>query len=170
LAPGDIVREETAGGGGHGDPLERDPARVADDVAGGYLTSAQARARYGVVFDTAGAVDAKATRDMREVLNDARLFADLEASNEDELDGPRRRFTLSRELARRLGVDDGVLIELCGAVAAPLRGWVRVTERGTADVLGVGPETLSLLGAKPGDRVELRAVSATPALVEEAPI
>ncbi|MEE8332376.1 MAG: hydantoinase B/oxoprolinase family protein [Alphaproteobacteria bacterium] len=169
LAPGDIVREETAGGGGHGDPLERDPARVADDVAGGYLTPSQARARYGVVFDTASAVDAKATRNLREVLDDARLFADLEASNEDELDGSRRRFTLSRELARRLGVDDGVLIELCGAVAAPLRGWVRVTERGTTDALGVGTETLRLLGAKPGDRVELRAVSATPALIEDAP-
>ncbi len=169
LVAGDIVREETAGGGGHGDPLHRAPARVADDVADFYLTSAQARARYGVVFDTAGAVDATATRHLREVLDDARLFAELEASNEDERDGPRRRFTLSRALARRLGVDDGVLIELCGAVAAPLRGWVRVSERGTADALGVGPETLRLIGAAPGDRVELRAVGVTPALIEDAP-
>ena len=38
LRPGDIVREETAGGGGYGDPLERDPDRVLADVAERYLS------------------------------------------------------------------------------------------------------------------------------------
>ena len=34
------------GGGGHGDPLKRDPERVRADVALAYLTPKQARARY----------------------------------------------------------------------------------------------------------------------------
>ena len=41
---------ESSGGGGFGDPLERDPARVAADVAEGYVTPAAAEAIYGVVL------------------------------------------------------------------------------------------------------------------------
>lgn len=37
LRPGDIVRMETPGGGGHGDPALRDPAAVAEDKADGYV-------------------------------------------------------------------------------------------------------------------------------------
>ena len=35
LAAGDAFRVETAGGGGYGDPAERDPALTADDRAEG---------------------------------------------------------------------------------------------------------------------------------------
>ncbi len=38
LLAGDIVRMETPGGGGFGDPALRDPAAVAADVANGYVT------------------------------------------------------------------------------------------------------------------------------------
>ena len=38
LKTGDVVREETAGGGGYGDPLKRDPELVRADVAEGYLS------------------------------------------------------------------------------------------------------------------------------------
>lgn len=50
LEPGDVVRVYTAGGGGYGDPLQRDPALVAADVAQGYVTPAGAESEYGVVF------------------------------------------------------------------------------------------------------------------------
>ena len=40
----------TAGGGGWGDPFERDPARVAADVREGYVSIHSARDDYGVVF------------------------------------------------------------------------------------------------------------------------
>ena len=60
FAPVDLVRQEvpagttarivTAGGGGWGDPLERDPARVAADVLEGYVSIDAARDHYGVVF------------------------------------------------------------------------------------------------------------------------
>jgi N-methylhydantoinase B len=61
LKAGDRVRVSTPGGGGFGDPLSRDPARVADDVARGYYSPAQAAERFGVVLDSAGAVDDGAT-------------------------------------------------------------------------------------------------------------
>jgi len=65
LAPGDVVRVSTPGGGGYGDPLRRDPAKVARDVSRGYYTRAQADALYGVALDAAGAVDAARTDQLR---------------------------------------------------------------------------------------------------------
>jgi N-methylhydantoinase B len=47
IRPGERVRIESPGGGGFGDPRERDPARVARDVRMGYLTAEAARRDYG---------------------------------------------------------------------------------------------------------------------------
>jgi N-methylhydantoinase B len=38
LENGDILRLETAGGGGHGAPADRDAAAIAEDRAEGYVT------------------------------------------------------------------------------------------------------------------------------------
>jgi N-methylhydantoinase B len=65
LAPGDVVRVSTPGGGGYGDPLRRDPAKVAQDFSRGYYTRAQAEALYGVALDAAGAVDSGRTEQLR---------------------------------------------------------------------------------------------------------
>lgn len=43
----DVIRVVTGNGGGIGNPRDRDPARVADDVKNGYLTAARAREIYG---------------------------------------------------------------------------------------------------------------------------
>ena len=48
VAPGDVLHFVTWGGGGWGDPLERDPALVALEVRRGLVTAEGAR-RYGVV-------------------------------------------------------------------------------------------------------------------------
>jgi N-methylhydantoinase B len=50
VPPGTTARIVTAGGGGWGDPLARDPARVAADVREEYVSIEAARDRYGVVF------------------------------------------------------------------------------------------------------------------------
>lgn len=50
LASGDVFSRPTAGGGGYGDPLEREPARVRDDVADDYVSLERARKDYGVVL------------------------------------------------------------------------------------------------------------------------
>ncbi|HEX8374548.1 MAG TPA: hydantoinase B/oxoprolinase family protein, partial [Geminicoccaceae bacterium] len=44
---GDTVHVTTPGGGGYGDPAARDPALVARDLARGYYTEEEARARFG---------------------------------------------------------------------------------------------------------------------------
>jgi N-methylhydantoinase B len=49
VGPGDVFTRPSAGGGGFGDPLGRDPAAVCEDVADGYVTVERARKDYGVV-------------------------------------------------------------------------------------------------------------------------
>ena len=55
------VRLETPGGGGFGDPTERDPARVARDVRLGYVSRGAAAQDYRVVVKDDGTVDRDAT-------------------------------------------------------------------------------------------------------------
>jgi N-methylhydantoinase B len=75
LKRGDVFRHYTAGAGGYGDPLTRDPARVLEDVLDEKLTVEYARREYGVAIDlVAQTVDEAAT---------ARLRADLAASRAD---------------------------------------------------------------------------------------
>ncbi len=61
---GDVLYFNTWGGGGWGDPLERDPELVQTDVQRG-LVSADGAKRYGVVIDGSGNVDAGATEALR---------------------------------------------------------------------------------------------------------
>ena len=67
LVTGDVITVGTPGGGGYGDPWQRDPALVARDVARGYFTGEDARADYGVVLtaEDPPAVDARATDELR---------------------------------------------------------------------------------------------------------
>ena len=48
LNAGDRVRIWTGGGGGYGDPKDRDPERVLTDVKRGYVSAEAARDIYGV--------------------------------------------------------------------------------------------------------------------------
>ena len=48
---GEVFRHVHPGGGGFGDPLERDPALVVRDMRNGLLSAAKAAADYGVIVD-----------------------------------------------------------------------------------------------------------------------
>ncbi|WP_020108284.1 hydantoinase B/oxoprolinase family protein [Nocardia sp. 348MFTsu5.1] len=61
LGENDAVIVRIPGGGGVGDPLSRDPQRVADDVADGAVSVGAALDIYGVVFDETGLLDESAT-------------------------------------------------------------------------------------------------------------
>jgi N-methylhydantoinase B len=51
LTPGDVLSRPSSGGGGMGDPLQRDPAAVLEDVLDGYVSVERAARDYGVVFE-----------------------------------------------------------------------------------------------------------------------
>jgi N-methylhydantoinase B len=66
LKPGDRVRVGTPGGGGYGDPRERDPLSVAEDVRLGRYTLQQAKTLFGVVLTDTFEPDFKATEAARQ--------------------------------------------------------------------------------------------------------
>ncbi len=74
--PEAIASIRTAGGGGWGDPLERDPEKVRWDVIEGFVSADLARADYGVVLTGKDfAIDTAATAQTRERLKKARPAA-----------------------------------------------------------------------------------------------
>jgi N-methylhydantoinase B len=78
---GQIVRVLTTGGGGWGDPLAREPERVAADVVDGKVSLAAAREQYGVVLvadEDECRVDVAATDALRQEMR-ARRTAPLPA-------------------------------------------------------------------------------------------
>jgi N-methylhydantoinase B len=71
IGEGDVFSRPTAGGGGFGDPLERDPNLIIEDVKDDYISIARAAKDYGVVMRTIDAelceyeVDKPATEALR---------------------------------------------------------------------------------------------------------
>jgi N-methylhydantoinase B len=67
LQKGEVVRITSPGGGGYGDPLQRDPQLVLHDSVQGFVTRRQAEQDYGVVLKSAG-VDVAATKKTRDAM------------------------------------------------------------------------------------------------------
>jgi N-methylhydantoinase B len=77
LEVGQWIRGLEAGGGGYGDPLEREPEAVLTDLLEGWVSEAAASDVYGVVLVRDGnglepAIDLAATKERREVLRTER--------------------------------------------------------------------------------------------------
>jgi len=159
LEPGDVLLMESSGGGGFGDPLERDPALVAADVGEGYVTAAAAGAIYGVVLRE-GMPDAAATAARRAELGATRpRVRVVAAAGLDTLRG--REIRLGADVAARLGVAPGAVVELVNPRGAPLRAWV--ARLITSSPVGgsraeVAPIALRMLDVPDGAEVEVRAI------------
>jgi len=72
---GDVISFQQSGAGGYGDPLEREPRRVLEDVLDDYVSIEAARGAYGVVIAGTGddlSVDAEATSRLRGTMRAAR--------------------------------------------------------------------------------------------------
>jgi N-methylhydantoinase B len=157
----DVVVMETSGGGGYGDPFERDPAAVASDVREGAITRTIAESTYGVVFDGDG-VDAAATGERRRALRAARVLVEIVST--DGLDESRvAGITLSRPTAERLRAGIGAVVELVEPRGAPLRLWVSAITDGDNGRALVSADTLRMLGLASGARVEIRPLVSFPA-------
>ena len=66
LQPEDVLINRSGGGGGWGDPFQRDPQLVLADVRNGFVSERSAREDYGVVIHTEGwTVDEAATAALR---------------------------------------------------------------------------------------------------------
>lgn len=159
LRAGDVVIERTAGGGGYGDPLEREPEAVARDLHLGFVSSEAARSVYGVVL-SGNVVDERATVALRAQLRAARQFLRVATLDGEEYHSSRRIVEIGPAPARQLGVADGDLVEFPRPNGPSLLAWVRVASQLAEGTCRLGPSGLSMLGLAAGDRVELRQVCA----------
>ncbi len=87
LAHGDVFVFYPAGGGGFGDPLERDPDQVQRDVVRGAVSPEGARRHYGVVLGPNGQVDLEATEGARATCRRQRLDGAAAARGAETSDG-----------------------------------------------------------------------------------
>ena len=145
LETGDVVVMRTAGGGGFGDPLQRDLALVQRDVAFGYVSREQARKVYGVDGDG-----------RRQGMNDP--LPQVPIICVDTIIG-RRRIVIRPTTARRLGVAEGDLVDL-PTRGPSLRAWVTLSDDVPDNVLGLDQEGIALLAAFPGATTTLRRIEA----------
>lgn len=124
IAAGDTFTRPSAGGGGFGDPLERDPAAVLEDVIDGYVSPERAVRDYGVVVvevdrDTdRWEIDGEATERERTGIRSARR-AWLEEDPERIAERYRQGDLDVLDLVRRYGVildwDTGELLPITTA-------------------------------------------------------
>jgi N-methylhydantoinase B len=69
----DVFQVRTQSGGGYGDPLDRDPSRVLEDVRSGVVSVEAASSMYGVVIDTKNdVVSGEDTERARQTIRDRR--------------------------------------------------------------------------------------------------
>lgn len=103
LGPSDVVDQTLFGGGGYGDPIERDPAAVARDRADGRISEAAVGTIYGVVLTAAGEADDAATASRREEIRAERLRASTAPRREP---GPVGPFVTRIDIADALAIAD----------------------------------------------------------------
>jgi N-methylhydantoinase B len=149
----------SAGGGGYGDPLERDPERVAFDVREEYVSPEAAADMYGVLLQSSGELDSAATLRRRKHLRASRRT--LSAVLDDKVFEPgavsqRRICRLNPVDAKAFGGTEDAIVELDAGNAAPLRAWLRVDASVPAGTVPMDARGLAILQIKPQDAVQVR--------------
>jgi len=165
IGAGDIVVMQSAGGGGYGDPLAREPDRVRDDVRAGYVSPERARLGYGVLLTSNGEVDIPATQAERARLTKARRRFPVIADERDPYEGRLGRHRVLRMapvMAADLGLVAGDLIELSGRHPAPLRAWLRIDTHAHEGKVALDAFGRRILGISPGDTVDVRHLPMPP--------
>jgi N-methylhydantoinase B len=165
IAAGDVVIMQSAGGGGYGDPLAREPERVCQDVRAGYVSPERARLGYGVILTATGQVDVEATRAERARLAARRQRWPVADDPRDPYEGRRGRHRILRlapPLAAALHAAAGDLVELHGRYPAPLRAWLRVEESAPDGQVPLDALGCRILGVEPGQPVEIRRLAMPP--------
>ena len=139
LRPGDVFETSWQGGGGLGDPLDREPDRVAADCRVAHYTRAYAERTFGVCLSPAGAVDEPATALLRELLRRERA-AQAEAprvAHAGKADGEARRIAGRLQFATQRG--EAFYACLCGQPLAPRTGnWRDGARRKTVEADAAG--------------------------------
>ena len=118
LEPGDIQYVRFMGGGGYGDPIDRDPTLVLDDVARGLVTRSAASRIYGVSLAPDGtSVDTESTDRRRLEIRRERAGAEMDPHCGRRADVPPSGRPLGEYL--QLTLTDETQCTWCAAIVAP---------------------------------------------------
>lgn len=88
LRRGDVIDLETPGGGGYGNPFERELHLIAQDVHERLVSAESAASEYGAVVKQDGSIDHAATERLRASLHDQRQIIRASITKIDSDDGP----------------------------------------------------------------------------------
>jgi N-methylhydantoinase B len=135
---GHLLSDFVQGGGGYGDPLDREPARVAADVARHLVTPLTAELVYGVVLAPGGEVGEEATAARRAEIRAARLRG-TRAEEPPPLDvsgwQPELRFHEYLELGTGTGGVRAIRCRRCGtALCGADQNYKRFALRSSIDL------------------------------------
>jgi N-methylhydantoinase B len=134
LAAGDVLVFFAPGGGGFGDPLDREPARVANDVGNGWVSIACARDIYGVALTPGGQVDDMATQRLRDSIRGARKQRESAAwQTQDRCVHPRHSLDAAWRIGENVeltpGRSDALRCRRCGEMLSGAQGRIALAHR-----------------------------------------
>ena len=136
----------TGGGGGYGDPLEREPKAVLQDLQEGKITEPVAADIYGVIINKEKwIVDAEATRRQRRKVKQSRLYCKIRRKKDEEFIEDRRVVRVPAGLISSLGVCAKDVIELMGKAVIPLRVWTLEDESYSESEIGLDKIAMRML-------------------------
>jgi N-methylhydantoinase B len=138
LLKDDVLCLESGGGGGFGDPLQREPKAVLHDVLLGVLTIDEARTSYGVVI-TGTTIDFVASLALRNRIAGKRVQLKVVAVQDDHFEGIRRVCEVSPASAAAHGLQHSQLVEYVAPHGWPLRAFVRINETVADGSTPLGP-------------------------------
>ena len=118
----DIIEHLTFGGGGYGDPLQRDPELIAKDRRAGDVTVHAVEHVYGVVLDADGAVDGSATAELRERMHADRLEQAKPGTPGEAPKGELRGVADIAEALRAAVDEDGAHFIACSSCGTAICG------------------------------------------------
>lgn len=154
IQKGDTVRISTAGGGGYGEALDRDPILVLDDVSNDKVSLESARDVYGVVIDaTDMTVDTSATARRRDELRRQRIYLAALKGNDPQIEYGMRTARLNPSMAE-YGVQDGDMAEAFSEHHPPaIRMKVKFNDEIPEGSIEIDQEAWTFLELKEGEKL-----------------
>ena len=160
MQEGDIIVLQSAGGGGYGDPLTRDPEAVLEDVVEGYVSVEQAKESYGVIVHN-GHIDHDATLHQRgqqlDQRHTVRLAGPATGSLYEDIGRGRKRVAcLHPDDAAAINVTHDQMMELVGSNGAPIRAWARIESTARVGHLELDARGYEILRVAPDQEIQIR--------------
>jgi N-methylhydantoinase B len=153
----DILSLRTGGGGGYGDPLERDPGAVLQDLREEKISESVASDIYGVIIDKKrGIVDGEATKKQRERIRQSRIYCNATAKEKEEFIGNRRAVRIHPDVLGAMSLEDGDMIEILGKSSVPLRVWTVSNKECSNSKIELDEVAMRMLRVNEGDKLWVR--------------